>query len=112
MVIASAINHRADGRKYPVNAPEGWVFMAIAIETFGPAACEKGGSFLDFAWASAAIAAQNPAQDRLNSERQVKAKRRIPQLVRALNGVLMSGEVKAAYSVIGGGGLTPMPPEL
>lgn len=112
MVVTKAVNHRADGTKYPLNPPEGWVSMPIALETFGPLACEKGGSFMDFTWAWVDIPKQNPLQDKLNAGLQAKAKGRIRDLARAFSGVLISGEVKSAYSRIGGGGLTPMEPDL
>lgn len=112
MVVTNAINHRSDGRKYPLNPPEGWVFMAFAIDLFAPQALDDGGTYMDFAWADADIPPQNPRVDALNAEHKTKAKRRRPSIARALNGVLLSGEVKSAYSTIGGGGLTPIPSEM
>ena len=109
--IANAINHRIDGVKYPINPPDGWVFMAFALDLFGPSALELGGSYRDFAWASEPDFDPSDRMGQWNHDHQKLARRRLPKLVRAFNSVMTSGEVKSGYSTIGGGAITLMPPE-
>jgi hypothetical protein len=53
---------------------------------------------------------QNPGLDRVNADKKRHAQHVVPRVVSEFNSAMVSGEVKSAFSRIGGGGLTPIDP--
>lgn len=110
--LTKAINYRADGTKYPVNVPEGWVHLPFAVDLFGGALLKEGYDFMMFKWAELDHPIpQQPTIDSVNQARIDYAKRHQRQFVDAFLRLLVSGDVKSGYSRVGGGRVEEMDPD-
>jgi hypothetical protein len=111
--LIDALNSRGDGKPYPINFPDGWLPMNLAVESLGWALLAEGFHWTYFKWAErSSVVPQHPAVDANNLARIDYAKRYQRNVAEAFSKALITGQMQSGFSRIGGGAVTPIEPDL